>query len=89
MASCRKYEGTGAGQERASTYAAPLYRMLTLRSMELPTAEPAPLTALAAGAVSRKIGQKRSVSSAAAEHTVVPSGDWARCSTLQLCRKAP
>ena len=67
--------------QRASTYLA-LYRMLTLRSMELPMPEALLFTALAAGAASAKQRQKRRVSSAAAEHTVVPSGDWARCSTL-------
>lgn len=37
-----------------------------------------------AGGASAKHFQKRSVSSAAAEHTVVPSGDWARCSTRDV-----
>ena len=39
---------------------------------------------LACGAASAKHFQKRSVSSAAAEQTVVPSGDCARCSTREV-----
>ena len=37
------------------------------------------------GAASAKHFQKRNVSSAAAEQTVTPSGDCARCSTRELC----
>jgi hypothetical protein len=55
------------------------YLMLALRIMLLPDCCAAALPALPAG--SPNTFQKRSVSSAPAVTTLLPSGDWAMCST--------
>lgn len=53
--------------------------------MELAAAAGLAALEAAAPAGSPKQRQKRSVSSAAALTTVVPSGLWARCSTREVC----